>query len=75
MAPEFGPTPAFGSAGVSADGGGFDLILSKMVDTADSLMILVDLISVLEASYRDTSMMKFCGMVILCLAKKFEQHE
>ena len=74
-APESGPTPASGSAGVSADGGGFDLILSKMVETADSSMVPKDFVSALEASYRDTSVMKFCGMAILSLSKKFEQHE
>ena len=49
--------------------------MNKMVDIVESSMIPVDLILVLEASYRDTSMMKFYGMVILCLAKKFEQYE
>ena len=46
-----------------------------MVETADSSMVPKDFVSALEASYRDTFVMKFSGMAVLSLSKIFEQHE
>lgn len=62
-------------ASLPSYGSNFKTTLDDIVQIASSSMIQEGLVSFVQTSCRDTSMIKFCWLTILGLSKKFEEFE